>query len=93
MRTVVIGATGWTEGHPQRIRGDLVRMIYSLAASNGYDIVVARQRWRAAAAPTGPRRHVPAPALTDDRWAMLMGYRSTPLDVADLPTAVTPPGH
>jgi hypothetical protein len=35
----------FVEAYPERTRGDLMRMIFSLAASEHFDIRVARQHW------------------------------------------------
>jgi hypothetical protein len=45
MRRVVIGGTNWLDQFPKRKRADIIRMIFSLATDNGYDIVVAHQHW------------------------------------------------
>lgn len=45
MRRVVISDHGWIDAYPKAKRPDIMRMVFSLAAENGYDIVVSGQHW------------------------------------------------
>jgi len=45
VKTVTIGGTGWTESYPQRARGDIVRMVFSLASHKHYEVRVHGQHW------------------------------------------------
>lgn len=45
MKLIIISGTKWVERYPKRKRADLIRMIYSLARDNHYEVVVAGQHW------------------------------------------------
>lgn len=45
MKTVIISGTTWLDQFPKTKRPQIIRMIFSLAASNGYQVVVKGQHW------------------------------------------------
>lgn len=45
MRRIVILPQGWVDHFPYSKRADIMRMVFSLAAENGYEIVVQGQHW------------------------------------------------
>ena len=75
MKTVTIGGTGWTESYPQRARGDIVRMVFSLASHKHYEVNVHGQHWPGSSKASAQRPASSAPAMTQERWAMIMNIR------------------
>jgi hypothetical protein len=71
-KTIIIGGTGWTETFPQRVRGDLTRMVFSLARQFNWNIAVAGQKWSHHTTPDRKRAKSPPTPLDEARWAMLM---------------------
>lgn len=45
MKLIIISGTKWVESQPRKKRADIIRMIYSLARDNHYEVVVAGQKW------------------------------------------------
>ena len=72
MKTVTIGGTGWAESYPVRARGDIVRMVFSLASNHHYDVNVHGQHWQGNASAAPARAKSAAPDMTLERWAMIM---------------------
>ena len=75
MKTVTIGGTGWTESYPQRARGDIVRMVFSLASHKHHEVNVHGQHWPGSSKASAQRPTSSAPAMTQERWAMIMNIR------------------
>lgn len=74
-RTIVIHRMGWTTRFPRTMRADLIRLVFSLAAQHGWNVVMAHQHWPGNAAPPARTTKELLQPMTDARWAQLMGHR------------------
>ena len=75
MKTVTIGGTGWAESYPVRARGDIMRMVFSLASHHHYEVNVHGQHWQGNASAAPARAKSAAPDMTPERWGMIMNIR------------------
>lgn len=76
-KTIVIANPSWLERHPVQIRRLLVRLVFSLGAQHGWQIVMQGQRWGDQSQPAyAHKAHADEP-MTDEEWAKLMGPSST----------------
>jgi len=71
-KTIVIRKRSWLERHPVQIRRLLVRLIFSEAAQNGWDIAMEGARWRNGNVLTPKPAH--DEPMSDAEWAMIMGH-------------------
>jgi len=75
MKTIVIGGTGWAESYPVRVRGDIVRMVFSLAAHKHYEVRVHGQHWQGNSKAHHAYIKASTQAMTPERWAVIMNIR------------------
>lgn len=72
---ITISAGKFIAGTPLAVRPKLVRMVYSNAASKGWDIRVAGQHWDEGQYPAPLRVTRALPEMSPIEWDVLMGHK------------------
>jgi peptidoglycan/xylan/chitin deacetylase (PgdA/CDA1 family) len=76
-KTIEIQNPSYLERHPVQIRRLLVRLIFSLGAQHGWEIVMHGQPWHEQSRVTLLAAHKEQYEMTDEHWRMLMGPASS----------------
>lgn len=73
-KTIEIQTPSWLERHPVQIRRLLVRLVFSLGAQNGWQIVMHGQHWGDTDGDMASYRHTHDRELTYDEWRMILNH-------------------